>query len=43
MVARITIKKLIPEKKFVECETVCTVCDKKVIDGEALVIVPARG
>ena len=43
LMARVTIKKLNPEKKFVECETICTVGDKKVIDGEALVMVPARG
>ena len=42
LMARVTVKKLIPEKKFVECETVCTVGDKKVIDGEALVMVPGR-
>jgi 3-hydroxybutyryl-CoA dehydratase len=43
LMARVTIKKLNQEKKFAECETVCTVGDKKVIDGEALVMVPARG
>jgi 3-hydroxybutyryl-CoA dehydratase len=43
LMARVTIKKLIPEKKFAECETICTVGDKKVIEGEALVMVPARG
>lgn len=43
LIAKVTIKKLIPEKKFVECETVCLVGDKKVIDGEAVVMVPSRG
>jgi 3-hydroxybutyryl-CoA dehydratase len=43
LMARVTIKKLLPEKKFAECETVCTVGDKKVIDGEAIVMVPGRG
>ena len=43
LIAKVTIKKLIPEKKFVECETVCMVGDKKVIDGEAVVMVPSRG
>ncbi|MCW5699119.1 MAG: MaoC family dehydratase, partial [Rhodospirillales bacterium] len=33
--AKVTVKKLIPQKKFVEFETVCTVGDKVVIDGEA--------
>jgi 3-hydroxybutyryl-CoA dehydratase len=41
--ARVTIKKLIPEKKFVECETVCTVGDKKVIEGEATIMVASKG
>jgi len=43
LMARVTVKKLNAEKKLAECETVCTVGDKKVIDGEALVMVPARG
>ena len=43
LIAHVTIKKLIPEKKFVECETTCTVGVKKVIDGEAVVMVPSRG
>lgn len=43
LMARVTIKKLNADKKFAECETVCTVGDKKVIDGEALVMVPSRG
>lgn len=43
LMARVTIKRLIADKKFAECETVCTVGDKKVIEGEALVMVPSRG
>jgi len=41
--ARVTVTKLIPEKKFVELETVCSVGDKLVIDGGATVMVPERG
>lgn len=40
--ARITVTKLIPEKKFAELKTVCTVNDKVVVDGEATVMVPRR-
>ncbi len=40
--ARVTVTKLIPEKKFVELRTVCIVGDKTVIDGEATVMVPSR-
>lgn len=40
--ARITVTKLIPEKKFVELKTICTVNDKVVVDGEATVMVPRR-
>ncbi len=43
LIARVTIKKLVPEKKFAECETICTVGGKKVIDGEAIVMVPSKG
>ncbi|MCW8835073.1 MAG: MaoC family dehydratase [Rhodospirillales bacterium] len=42
VMARVTVTKLIPEKKFVECKTVCTIGDKVVIDGEATVMVPSR-
>lgn len=41
--ARVTVTKLLPEKKFVELKTVCLVDDKVVIDGEATVMVPSRG
>jgi len=43
LMARVTVKKLIPEKKFVEFETVCTVGEKVVTEGEATIMVPARG
>ncbi|NQV48741.1 MAG: MaoC family dehydratase [Rhodospirillaceae bacterium] len=42
VMARVTITKLIPEKKFAELKTVCTVAGKTVIDGEATVMVPVR-
>jgi len=41
--ARVTVTKLIPEKKFVELKTMCMVGDKTVIDGDAMVMVPSRG
>ena len=40
--ARVTVAKLIPEKKFVELQTICMVGEKVVIDGEATVMVPQR-
>jgi 3-hydroxybutyryl-CoA dehydratase len=40
--ARVTITKLLPEKKFIELKTICSVGDKVVIDGEATVMVPAK-
>ncbi len=42
VVARCTITKVIPEKKFVEMKTQCYVGDKMVVDGEALIMVPSR-
>lgn len=42
VMARVTVTKLMVEKRFVELKTVCTVADKPVIDGEATVMVPAR-
>src|SRR5258708_25733520 len=41
--ARVTVTEVIPEKKRVALKTVCTVCDTVARDGDALVIVPARG
>lgn len=43
MIARVTVKNLLPQKKFVEFTTVVTVGDKAVIEGEALLMVPSRG
>ncbi len=40
--AKVTITKLVPEKRFVEMETICTVGGKPVITGDALVMVPSR-
>ncbi len=41
--AKCTVTKLIPEKRFIEMSTVCTVGGKPVISGEATVMVPTRG
>ncbi|CCQ72300.1 MaoC family dehydratase [Magnetospira sp. QH-2] len=43
VIARVTVTKLVPEKGFVEFDTVCTVGDKKVLVGEATLMVPKRG
>ena len=43
MVARVTVRKLIPNKKFVEFDTVVTVAGKPVIEGEAIIMVPSKG
>ena len=43
LIARVTVKALHPAKKFVEFDTVVTVGDKKVIEGEAMLMVPSRG
>ena len=40
--ARVTITKLVPEKRFIEMETTCTVNGKPVLVGEATVMVPGR-
>jgi len=40
--ATVTVKELIPEKRRVALTTVCTVGDKVVIDGEALVMPTSR-
>jgi len=37
-----TVDKLIPEKKFIELKTICTVKNKVVVDGEATIMVPSR-
>ncbi|MBL8644777.1 MAG: MaoC family dehydratase [Rhodospirillaceae bacterium] len=41
--ARIEVTGTIPEKKFVQFKTQCLVNDKVVIDGDATLMVPARG
>ena len=40
--ARATVTELIPQKKRVVLETICTVGDKVVISGEAQVLVPQK-
>jgi 3-hydroxybutyryl-CoA dehydratase len=40
--ARVTVKEVIAEKSRVVVDTVCTVGDKVVIDGEAMVMVTSR-
>lgn len=40
--ARATIKEVMPAKKRVSVETVCTVGDTVVVEGEALLLVPSR-
>jgi len=40
--ARTTITEIIPDKRRVAMRTVCTVADKVVIEGDALVMVPTR-
>jgi len=42
VVARVTVKSLIPEKRKALFDTVCTVGDKVVLSGEAEIMVPAR-
>lgn len=41
--ARVTLTKLISEKKFAEFKTQCFVGDKLVLDGEATIMVPSKG
>jgi 3-hydroxybutyryl-CoA dehydratase len=43
VVARVTVTRLVPEKKFVELKTQCLNGETVVIDGEATVLVPSRG
>jgi len=42
VLTRVTVEKLVPEKKFVELLTLCTVGNKPVLEGTALVMVPVR-
>ena len=41
--ATVTVTGKVPEKKFVTFSTVCTVNDKPVLEGEATLMVPAKG
>ena len=41
VVTRVTVKEVIPDKKRVRLETVCLVADKPVVEGEALLMLPA--
>lgn len=40
--ATCVITKLIPEKRFIELSTICTVGGKPVVEGEATIMVPTR-
>jgi 3-hydroxybutyryl-CoA dehydratase len=40
--ATVTITEIMPEKKRVALSTICTVSDKTVIEGDAVVMVPTR-
>jgi len=42
VLATVTVVATVPEKRFVELKTVCTVGEKVVVDGDALVMVPSR-
>ncbi|WP_347249729.1 MaoC family dehydratase [Zoogloea sp.] len=42
VVARCTIKELVPEKRKAKFDTVCTVKGKVVLEGEAEIMVPKR-
>ena len=41
VVTRVTVKEVIADKRRAKLDTVCSVGDKVVLDGEALVMVPA--
>jgi 3-hydroxybutyryl-CoA dehydratase len=41
VVTRVTVKEVIADKKRVRLDTVCLVADKPVLEGEALLMVPA--
>mgnify|MGYP001232485507 CR=1 FL=1 len=42
VVARVTAIEKMDDKKMIKFETVCTVGDKKVIDGDATIMIPNR-
>ncbi len=43
VVARVEVTGFVPEKKFVIFKTQCLVGEKVVVEGEAVLMVPARG
>ncbi len=43
LIAQVTVKAINTQKKLVTLDTICTVSGKPVIEGEATVMVPARG
>jgi 3-hydroxybutyryl-CoA dehydratase len=43
VMARVEVTALNPEKKFATFKTTCTVGEKVVLDGEATLMVPAKG
>jgi 3-hydroxybutyryl-CoA dehydratase len=42
VMATCTMKKMLPEKRMIEMETVCSVGGKPVLDGEATILVPLK-
>jgi len=40
--ATCTVSKMIPEKRMIEMETVCSVGGKAVLDGQAMILVPSK-
>ena len=42
VMATCTVKKMFPEKRMIEMETVCSVGGKPVLDGEATILVPLK-
>ncbi len=40
--ATCTVTRIIPEKRMIEMQTICSVGGKTVLDGEATILVPAR-
>lgn len=42
VLARVTVRELVPEKRRVLFDTVCTVAGKPVLEGQAELLVPAR-
>jgi 3-hydroxybutyryl-CoA dehydratase len=42
VVARVTVAELVPERRRVTMSTVCTVGEKKVVDGQAVLMVPRK-